>query len=256
MALTGKTAIVTGGGSGLGREVALEYAAQGAAVVVASNAREQNEAVVAEAGDRALAVTVDVRSEAEVRTLVERALEALGAVDVLVAAAGLDVRDSRKREDRHLRYVTLEQWRTVIEVNLTGTFLCIREVLPHMIERGGGSIITFTSGTVRNPAPGLAGYVSSKAAIEGLTRVVALEVAQHGIRVNALQPGGPTDTPFFGASVTAEERSRMHRPSVIRACAAYLASDESRDVTGQSLVATDWNRRRGLRLCSCPECAT
>ena len=255
MALTGKTAIVTGGGSGLGREIALEYAAQGAAVVIASNAPGQNAAVAAEAGERALAVTVDVRYEDQVRALVERTLDELGAVDVLVAAAGLDVRDSPRREDRHLRHVTLEQWRTVIDVNLTGTFLCVREVLPHMIDRNAGSIVTFTSGTVRKPLPGLAGYVSSKAAIEGLTRVVALEVAEHGIRVNTLQPGGPTRTAFFGDSMPQEVQARMHDPAVIRACAAYLASDESIGLTGQSLVATDWNRERGLRLCSCAECA-
>jgi NAD(P)-dependent dehydrogenase (short-subunit alcohol dehydrogenase family) len=255
MALTGKVAIVTGGGSGLGREVALEYAAQGASVVVASNSADENEQVTAEIGARALPFTVDVRSEADVRALVARTVEAYGTVDVLVAAAGLDVRESPTRGDRHLRYVTLEQWNTVLGVNLTGTLLCLREVLPPMIEHRSGSIVTFTSGTVRFPAAGLAAYVSSKAAIEGLTRVLALEVAEHGIRVNTLQPGGRTDTPFFGSSVTAEERTRMHRPSVIRACAAYLASDESSEVTGQSLVATDWNRERGLRLCACPACS-
>jgi NAD(P)-dependent dehydrogenase (short-subunit alcohol dehydrogenase family) len=254
MALAGKVAIVTGGGSGLGREVALEYATRGAAVVVASNAARQNVAVAAEAGAPAIAIAVDVRSETEVRALVARTIERFGRIDVLVAAAGLDVRESAAREDRHLTHVTLEQWKTVIGVNLTGTFLCAREVLPHMIERGAGSIVTFTSGTVRDPLPGLAAYVSSKAGIEGLTRVLALEVAKHGIRVNSLQPGGPTNTPFFGISVTPEQRAGMHEPSVIRGCAVYLASDESADVTGKSLVATEWNRERGVRFCSCQAC--
>ena len=140
-------------------------------------------------------------------------------------------------------------------MNLTGTFLCAREVLPHMIERGSGSIVTFSSGTVGTPLPGLAAYVSSKAGIEALTKVLALEVGEYGIRVNALQPGGPTDTPFFSPWATAEERARMHEPGVIRGVALYLASDESRGVTGQSLVATEWNRARGLRLCSCPACS-
>src|SRR5207244_1459877 len=110
----------------------------------------------------------------------------LGGVDVLVAAAGLDVRESGMREQRHLRHVTLAQWNTVLGVNLTGTFLCAREVLPHMIERRSGSIITFSSGTVGRPLPGLAAYVSSKAGIEALTMVLALEVSDYGIRVNAL----------------------------------------------------------------------
>jgi NAD(P)-dependent dehydrogenase (short-subunit alcohol dehydrogenase family) len=253
--LGGKVAIVTGGGSGLGREIALEYAGRGAAVVVASNVPAENEAVAAEAGGQALAAEVDVRDEGQVRDLVARALAELGRVDVLVAAAGLDVRDSPRREDRHVRNVSLDAWETVIGVNLTGTFLSMREVLPHMIERGAGSIVTFTSGTVRGPRPGLAAYASSKAAIETLTRVVALEVAPHGIRANLLQPGGPTRTAFFGDSIPEEDQARFHDPTVIRDCAAYLASDASIGVTGRSLVATEWNREHGLRLCSCADCA-
>jgi NAD(P)-dependent dehydrogenase (short-subunit alcohol dehydrogenase family) len=251
--LAGKVAIVTGGGSGLGREIALEYAARGAAVVVSSNAPEQDEAVAAETGG--LAVSADVRSEDAVAALVERALGELGAVDVLVAAAGLDVRRSPRREDRHLRHVALEDWQTVIDVNLTGTFLCIRAVLPHMLERGSGSILTLTSGTVRAPWKGLAAYASSKAAIEKLTQVVALETAEAGVRANAIQPGGLTRTAFFGESMSDDELARAHDPAVIRGLAAYLAGDGSAGVTGQSLVATEFNRERGLRLCSCPACA-
>jgi NAD(P)-dependent dehydrogenase (short-subunit alcohol dehydrogenase family) len=253
--LAGKVAIVTGGGSGLGREIALEYAGRDAAVVVASNVPAENEAVAAEAGGGALAVAVDVRDEAQVRNLVACTLAELGGVDVLVAAAGLDVRESPRRDDRHVRHVSLATWETVIGVNLTGTFLSIREVLPHMIERGAGSIVTFTSGTVRSPAPGLAAYASSKAAIETLTEVVALEVGPHGIRANVLQPGGPTRTAFFGDSIPDDGQARFHDPAVIRDCAAYLASEASIGVTGRSLVATEWNRERGLRLCSCPDCA-
>jgi len=253
LTLAGKVAVVTGGGSGLGREVAREFASLGASVVVASNVAHENDAVARETGG--LAVEVDVRDEAQVRALVARTLAELRRVDVLVAAAGLDVRESPRREDRHLRHVTLDGWRTVIDVNLTGTFLCIREVLPHMIERRAGSIITFTSGTVRDPRPGLAAYVASKAAIEGLTRVLALEVAEHGIRVNTLEPGGPTNTPFFGDSMTPEERARMHDPSIVRACAAYLAGDESKGVTGRPFVASQWNREHGVRGCSCAACA-
>jgi NAD(P)-dependent dehydrogenase (short-subunit alcohol dehydrogenase family) len=125
-----------------------------------------------------------------------------------------------------------------------------------MIQRRRGSIVTFTSGTVAAPLPGLAAYVSSKSGIEGLTRVVALEVAQAGVRVNTLQPGGRTNTPFFPDWTDAGERAAMHEPRVIRAAATFLASDESRDVTGTSVVATEWNRERGLRLCACPACTS
>ena len=187
--------------------------------------------------------------------LVERTLAELGAVDVLVAAAGLDVRRSARREDRHVANATLADWQTVIDVNLTGTFLCIRAVLPHMLERGAGSVVTLSSGTVRQPWRGLAAYASSKAAIETLTSVVALEAAESGVRANAIQPGGLTRTAFFGDTLGEDELARMHDPAVIRGLAAWLASDDSIGVTGQSLVATEWNRERGLRLCSCDACA-
>ena len=257
--LEAKTAVITGGGSGMGREIAVEYAAQGASVVVSSNVPEQDETVAQacrEAGGRAIAVAADVRSETDVRALVEQCLSEFGGLDILVAAAGLDVRESQTREDRYARYLSLEQWSRVIEVNLTGTFLCAREVLPHMIERGSGSIVTFSSGTVRFPIPGVAAYVSSKFGIEGFTKVLAQEVAEHGIRVNAIQPGGTTDTDFFPVWVDDEQRAGMHRPSVIRALAVYVASDESHFVTGRSLVATEWNKERDIMLCPCSICTT
>lgn len=257
LGIAGKVALVTGGGSGLGREIALEYAEQGAFVAVASPSAAENDAVVAEiaqAGGYALGAVVDVRDEAAVDAFAGRCVGELGALDVVAAAAGIDVREARLREDRHARHVTLEQWQRVIDVNLTGTFLTIRAALRPMLERGRGSIITFTSGTVAAPRPGLAAYVSSKSGIEALTRVVALEVAEAGVRVNTLQPGGPTNTPFFPDWTDARERAAMHEPRVIRAAATFLASDESRDVTGTSVVATEWNRERGLRLCSCRSC--
>jgi 3-oxoacyl-[acyl-carrier protein] reductase len=259
LTLAGKAAVVTGGGSGMGREIALEYAAQGACVVVSSNVPERDEEVALacrDAGGTAIAHPADVRSEADVAALVDRSLSEFGALDVLVAAAGLDVRESRSREDRHLRHLTLEQWSRVIETNLTGTFLSARAALPHMIEAGSGSIVTFSSGTVRFTAPGLSAYVSSKFGIEGLTKVLAQEVHEHGIRVNAIQPGGLTDTDFFPAWVTNEDRAAMHRPSVIRALAVYVASDESHYVTGRSLVAAEWNKERGIALCPCEICTT
>ena len=259
MTLAGKAAVVSGGSTGLGREIALEYARQGAQVAISSNIPELDEAVAAacrEDGGTAVAIPADVRSEADVRNLVERCIIEFGALDIFVAAAGLDIRETQSREDRYVERLLPDQWRTVIETNLTGTFLCVRAAARPMIEAGSGSIVTFSSGTVRFPRPGLSAYVSSKFAIEGLTQVVAQEVARHGVRVNAIQPGGLTDTGFFPAWTSEEERAAMHRPSVIRGLAVYVASDESLGVTGQSLVATDWNRERGLALCPCPACTT
>jgi 3-oxoacyl-[acyl-carrier protein] reductase len=257
--LSGKVAIVTGGGSGMGREIALEYAASGAAVVVASNVAEQDEAVAhgcREEGGRALAVPTDVRDEAAVGELVARAVDEFGHVDVLVAAAGIDVTDAATPADTQLARVQPEQWRRVLDVNLTGTWLAARAVVPHMVEHGSGSIVTFSTSTVRNPLPGLGPYIASKFAVEGLTKVLALETVDRGLRVNAMQPGGPTDTGLFPPWVTDEQRAGFHRPGVVRALAAYLASDESRYVTGRSLVASDWNKERGIALCSCAACTT
>ena len=196
-----------------------------------------------------------LRDESAVRALVGRCLDELGQVDVLVAAAGLDIRESKTPKDSYLSRTTLEQWQRVIDVNLTGTFLCVREVLPHMIERTSGSIVAFSSSAVRSPMPGLGAYVSSKFGVEGLVQVLALEVGENGIRVNAMHPGGMTDTGLFPEWVTDEMRSKMHRPDVVRALAAYLASDESQGVTGSTLVARDWNGERGIVLCSCELCA-
>ena len=103
--------------------------------------------------------------------------------------------------------------------------------------------------------PGLGPYIASKFGVEGLTKVLALECAEHGVRANAMQPGGPTDTGLFPPWVTAAQRAEMHRPAIVRALAAYLASDESRVVSGESLLAIDWNRERGIELCFCPACS-
>jgi NAD(P)-dependent dehydrogenase (short-subunit alcohol dehydrogenase family) len=256
--LAGKVAVVTGGGSGLGREIALAYAGEGAAVAVASNVPEQNEEVAELCrglGPPALAHTLDGRDEEGVAALVDRTAQELGEADVLVAAAGLDVRRSARREDRYVANAALADWETVIAVNLTGTFLCVREAVRRMVPRGSGSIVTFTSGTVRRPLPGIGAYVASKVGIEGLTRVLALELEDTGVRANVLQPGGPTNTAFFPSFVEAEQRAQMHAPSIVRACAVHLASDESAGVSGQELVAAEWNRERGLVLCPCPACS-
>lgn len=257
--LAGKVAIVSGGGSGLGREIALEYAALGASVVVSSNVPAQVAAVVAEcraAGGSAAGIPADVRSESEVRALVRGCLDTFGGLDVLVAAAAVDVLDVAAPEERHVRRLSLDQWRLVIETNLTGVFLLVRDAIEPMIERGGGSIVSFSSGTVRFPLAGISAYVSSKFAIEGFTKVLAQEVVGHGIRVNTIQPGGITDTAILPAWVRHDPDAEMHRPSVIRGVAAYLASDLSRMVTGRSLVACEFNKEHGLELCACARCTT
>jgi NAD(P)-dependent dehydrogenase (short-subunit alcohol dehydrogenase family) len=257
--LAGKSAVVTGGSSGLGRQIALEYGERGANVVIGSIDALGNKRVVDEiedGGGRAIAVKCDVRSDDDVNALVESCVRIFGGLDTLVAAAGIDPRTSPSRNDRTIVNLDLVTWDVVHDVNLKGTVRCLRAAIPAMTARGGGSIVTLTSGTVGKPNQGLAAYATSKAAIEMLTRVAALEVEQFAIRVNSLQPGGATNTAFFPEWTTDEERAAMHEPAVIRACAAYLAGDESAGITGESLVATEWNREHGIRLCSCRACTS
>ena len=198
--LNGKVAIVTGGGSGLGREAALEYAKEGADVVVSSRVPEQDEQVVAECvelGARAIAISADVTSEAEVDAVVAGCIAEFGRVDVLFAAAGIaGTGDATGRLDygQRLDHVTLEQWNMMLSINLTGVFLAARAVVPHMIEQGtGGSIMSISSAAVRFPAlPAAGAYVVSKFALEGMTKKMAYELDEFDIRVNMIQPGGQT----------------------------------------------------------------
>ena len=260
MDLSGTVAIVTGGGSGIGREIALEYSSRGAAVAVVSNQPHEIEAVAAacaDAGGRAVAYAADVTSESEVRAMIAAVEQELGPVDVLVNAAGIsEGAIAPDREHRMFESLSFELWDRVLDVNLGGTIRCMQAVLPSMKSRGSGSIINFTSGTVRFPQAGISAYTTSKYAIEGLTKVTAIEFEPYGIRVNCLQPGGATDTALIPDDFPVELRSDIHHPSVIRSSATWLASDESRMMTGRSFVAMEWNKERGIVDCPCTDCST
>jgi NAD(P)-dependent dehydrogenase (short-subunit alcohol dehydrogenase family) len=255
--LAGKVALVTGGGRGIGREICLAYAAEGAAVAVLANQSEEVSIVAADCaatGAQSMPIACDVREEDAVRSAVSSLLRRFDRIDVLVNAAGMDLTDLGL-EERLVESLTLDDWRRVFAVNVEGTFLFAREVIPVM-RRGdrGGSIINFSSGTVRRPPPGYSAYTSSKHAVEGFTQILALEVADAGIRANCLQPGGLTDTAIVPSWMRPSDRADLHQPSVVRECAVYLASDKSTAVSGESLVASEWNWQRGLRVCSCRRC--
>lgn len=259
MMLKDRVAIITGGGSGMGREMCLEYAAEGASLAVVSNVPEQIESVAAECralGAKAIAIAADVTSDAEVAAMVDRTVAEFGRIDTIVCNAGIGTNHVGPKQHLHIADVTNDMFARVLEVNVMGVVRCARAVIPTMVAQGSGVILATSSGTVRRPYPGLGAYISSKFAVEGFVKVLAQELEPQNIRVNTIQPGGTVDTGLIGVEIGADERKKYHQPSVIRKMAAWIASDEARYITGRSMVAMEWNKERGLVLCPCDRCST
>ena len=243
MKLEGKVAIITGSGSGIGRATAELFAREGAKVVVAeykAEAGQETLQAIKAAGGEGMFVAVDVSDAAQVQQMVQSAVDAYGGVDILFNNAGMLIWGTVLDTDE-------EAWKRVIDVNLTGIFLCSKAVLPQMIQRGGGSIINTSSSTGAHDAVGgLAAYVTSKGGVTLLTKCMALDHIQDGIRVNAIAPG-PTDTPMLRDNLSPEDLQafvdafplkRLGRPEEIAQAALFLASDEASFVTG-SILAID-----------------
>ena len=240
---------ITGGGRGIGRAIAAAFAAAGARVAVAARTRTEVDAVVGEliaAGAHALAVTCDVTSAASVADAVAAAIEGVGPIDVLVNNAGAAESAPFVKTDEAL-------WSRMIAVNLTGTFLTTRAVLPSMLSRKTGRVINIASTAARVGYAYTSAYTAAKHGVLGLTRALALETATSGVTVNAICPGW-VDTPMTGASIarivektgrTAEEaratlermspQRRLVAPEEIAAAALFLASEAARGITGQAI---------------------
>jgi NAD(P)-dependent dehydrogenase (short-subunit alcohol dehydrogenase family) len=244
LALANKVAIITGASSGIGRATAHLFAEEGASVVVAARRRTELDTLVAEIhadGGTAIACHGDVGDERHARELVELATDKFGGLDIAFNNAGA------VGEMGSASQISLDTWQMALDTNLTGPFLGAKHQIPAMLERGGGSLI-FTSTFVGHTAgmPGMAAYAASKAGLIGLMQVLAAEYGPHGIRVNALLPGG-TDTPGARSSIeTPEARAfveglhalkRLARPEEIARSALYLASDASSFTTGTALLA-------------------
>ncbi len=241
--LDGEVVVVTGANRGLGREMSLRFAREGARVVLVARTGAELEAVAEECEGETLVAPADVTDSAEVESAIETTLDSFGRVDTLVNNAGVGLL-SLEDGGRPTHEVPEERWRQVIDVNLTGVFLCSKAALPHMLERGSGNVINISSGLGRYAAPGYAPYNASKHGLEGLTKTMALDYEDAGINVNALDPGGRVDTAFWD-HLPDEERAEILRPDVMNDAAVLLAAQGPEGVTGESMDAADWEERLG-----------
>jgi 3-oxoacyl-[acyl-carrier protein] reductase len=241
MRLQGKVAIITGGGAGIGRATAERFAAEGAQVAIAERDPESGAAVIAaigQAGGQALCVPTDIARSADVAAMVAAVVERYGGVDILFNNAGVQLHG----QDARAHEVDEAVWDQTFTINIRGAWLCAKYTIPWLIQRGGGAIINVGSPTgLYGMGAGYTAYSSSKAAIFGLTRVMAADYGRENIRVNAIVPGA-TETPLIASLLAdAQTRSdlehlsplgRLGTPADVAALAVFLASDEARFCTG------------------------
>jgi NAD(P)-dependent dehydrogenase (short-subunit alcohol dehydrogenase family) len=239
--LKDRLALITGGGRGIGRAIALSFARAGATVAVAARTREQVEGVAQEIGAGAIALVCDVSDAQSVAAMFTEVRP-----DILVNNAGV-------AESATLVQTTDELWHRHLAINLSGTFYCTRAALPAMLEKGWGRIINIASIAAKAGAPYIAAYSASKHGVLGLTRSIALEVATSGVTVNAICPGY-VETEMVARGVerittrtgrSAEEaldtlkkmspQNRLVTPEEVAALALLLASDEGRGINGQGI---------------------
>jgi meso-butanediol dehydrogenase/(S,S)-butanediol dehydrogenase/diacetyl reductase len=241
--LKNKRVIITGGGSGIGRETALLFSREGARVVVADCESEGGKETVhdiSNGGREALFIDVDISSSDQVDHMVDKTIKTFGGIDILFNNAGIlyfgTILDTKE-----------ETWNKILSINLTGTFLCSKAVIPHMIESGGGSIINMSSSTGAHDAAGNAvAYITSKGGVTLLTKAMAIDHAKDNIRVNAIAPG-PTYTQMLRNNMSEKDleafkstfpMKRFGKPEEIAYTALFLASDEASFVTG-AIITVD-----------------
>ena len=239
MLLTGKTAVVTGGSRGIGRAIAVDFAEEGANVVVvyAGNtaAAEETLARIKEKGGNAVAMQCDVSDEKAVGDMIGAVKEQFGSIDILVNNAGIT-------KDGLLMRMKESDWQAVLDTNLNGVFHCTKAVTKLMMKQRSGAIINITSVVGQTGNAGQANYAAAKAGIIGFTKSAAKELASRGIRVNAVAPGCiDTDMTAVLSDAVKEEMlksiplGRVARPEEVAKAVVFLASDNASYITGQVL---------------------
>lgn len=242
--LNGKVAVVTGGAAGIGREIAVDLARQGAAVFIADIA-DASRAVgeIGDSGGEAHGHRVDMGDAAAIAAFPQHLAATTGQVDILVNNAGLFTTISRGPFDE----LDVEEWRKVLDINVTGPFLMTRALLPMLKQSAAGRVINITSATVFSAPPTMLHYVTSKGALTAMTRSMARELGSFGITVNAIAPGFTMSDGVIANEVEKfagqAQRARSGRaiardqmPSDIVGAIAFLAADNSGFITGQTIV--------------------
>lgn len=237
--VAGKVALVTGGGSGIGRQACLVFCREGAKVVVADvtvEGGEETVSLIKQAGGDATFIKADVARAAEVEALVAKAVETYGRLDCAYNNAGIAGRTARVADD------TEENWERILSINLKGVWLCLKYEIAQMLKQGGGAIVNTASGAGLIGVRRIGAYVASKHGVVGLTKTAALEYAKANIRVNAVCPG-PIDTPMLreaserviDAMAAAQPNGRLGQPQEIAEAAVWLCSDAASFVTGHPM---------------------
>lgn len=240
--LQGRVALVTGAGKGLGRAFCTRLAQDGADIVAVTRADmdglEQTAREVRDLGCNVLTAQVDVTDEADTKAMTDKALEAFGRVDILVNNAAYYYGVTRTS----FTEIEADQWDRMMNTNVKGPWLCTKAVFPHMKAQGKGKIINLTSEVFFTGSHGFAHYVASKGAVIGLTRALAIELGPHGICINAVAPGF-TDTEASRSladvnkyDVSRTPLKRLQKPEDLIGIVAFLASDESDFITGQTIL--------------------